>query len=191
MSVNSKMTAVADRIRTLLGLSGAMGLDAMANNLGTAQNEVNSQENLLDQALTAIAGKASGGSGNSGAFSASEEFIWTAPSEITANTGQVTIPHSLGVKPDGYHIMALETETGTSAAPIANNIIYDWQHMIYVGVYPFIFTLAMGANESSPSAIMGLDVDGSCCTSSNIAFLFSSTCRIPAGKQYRVLVYKR
>ena len=50
MSVNSKMTAIADKIRTLLGISGTMGLDAMANNLGTVQTNISS-------AFTAIGNK--------------------------------------------------------------------------------------------------------------------------------------
>lgn len=33
MSVNSKMTAIADAIRNLIDISGTMGLDAMANNI--------------------------------------------------------------------------------------------------------------------------------------------------------------
>lgn len=41
MSINTKMTAIADRIRALLGLSGTMGLDAMATNLATEQTNVN------------------------------------------------------------------------------------------------------------------------------------------------------
>ena len=41
MSVNSKMTAIADLIRSLLGLSGTLGLDAMATNLGTEQTNIN------------------------------------------------------------------------------------------------------------------------------------------------------
>lgn len=40
MSVNSKMTAIADKIRSLLGLSGTMGLDAMATNLGIEQTNI-------------------------------------------------------------------------------------------------------------------------------------------------------
>lgn len=40
MSVNSKMTAIADKIRSLLGITGTMGLDAMATNLGTEQTNV-------------------------------------------------------------------------------------------------------------------------------------------------------
>ena len=54
MSVNSKMTAIADKIRTLLGISGAMGLDAMSDNLGTAVNECDTQADLISQLKGAI-----------------------------------------------------------------------------------------------------------------------------------------
>lgn len=50
MSVNSKMTAMANSIRALLGLTGTMGLDAMATHIGTEKTNV-------DNALTAIADK--------------------------------------------------------------------------------------------------------------------------------------
>lgn len=40
MSVDSKMTAIADKIRGLLGLTGEMGLDAMATNLTTEQANI-------------------------------------------------------------------------------------------------------------------------------------------------------
>lgn len=40
MSVNSKMTAIADKIRALLGTSSDLSLDAMATNLGTVQTNV-------------------------------------------------------------------------------------------------------------------------------------------------------
>lgn len=50
MSVNSKMTAIADQIRALLGLTGTMGLDEMATHLGTEQSNVTA-------ALAAIADK--------------------------------------------------------------------------------------------------------------------------------------
>ena len=49
MSVNSKMTAIADKIRALLGITGAMGMDAMATNLGNAVTEVDSQAALIQQ----------------------------------------------------------------------------------------------------------------------------------------------
>ena len=40
MTVNSKMTAIADKIRSLLGITGKMGLDAMATNLEMEQTNV-------------------------------------------------------------------------------------------------------------------------------------------------------
>ena len=54
MSVNSKMTAIADKIRTLLGISGTMGLDAMSDNLGTAVDECDTQADLISQLKGAI-----------------------------------------------------------------------------------------------------------------------------------------
>lgn len=48
--VNEKMTAIADKIRSLLGITGKMGLDAMATNLGTEQTDV-------ENAFTAIGNK--------------------------------------------------------------------------------------------------------------------------------------
>ena len=40
MSVNSKMTAIADKIRTLRGISGPMGLDTMATHIGNEQTAI-------------------------------------------------------------------------------------------------------------------------------------------------------
>jgi hypothetical protein len=188
------MTAIADKIRTLLGLSGTMGLDAMANNLGTAQDEVNSQENLLDQALTAIAGKAAGGSGgNSGAFSASEEFIWTAPSDITKASGEIVIQHSLGVIPDGYHLMALEAEWGTETEHIINNIVFD-RSMLYAGYYSLGFAFGIGDVLGHTSTDFFIDAANEMSALNNIIFpatTMETNNKIPKGKQYRVLVYKR
>lgn len=61
MSVKAKMTAIADEIRELSGTSGAMGLDAMATNLGDANTEVSGQADLIAQIASALDGKASGG----------------------------------------------------------------------------------------------------------------------------------
>ena len=40
MSVQTKMTAIADKIRALLGITGAMGLDEMATNLAAEQSNL-------------------------------------------------------------------------------------------------------------------------------------------------------
>lgn len=61
MSVHTKMTAIADEIRTLSGVTERIGLDAMATNLNAANVEVVSQTVLLEQALAAIEGKMAGG----------------------------------------------------------------------------------------------------------------------------------
>lgn len=68
MSVNSKMTAIADEIRTLTGVTGTMGLDDMATHVGEANSEVSSQTDLIAQISAALEGKAGGGSsgGSSG-----------------------------------------------------------------------------------------------------------------------------
>lgn len=60
MSLKTKMTAIADKIRTLLGITDAMGLDAMANNIQTAQNEVEDQASLIAQLQNVLAIKSAG-----------------------------------------------------------------------------------------------------------------------------------
>lgn len=65
MSVNSKMTAIADEIRELSGTEDAMGLDAMVEHIGSANTEVSSQADLLAQIQSALQGKAGGSSGGS------------------------------------------------------------------------------------------------------------------------------
>jgi hypothetical protein len=63
MSVKTKMTAIADKLRALLNITDKMGLDAMANNIGKAQNEVDKQAELIEQIRSALAGKVAGGTG--------------------------------------------------------------------------------------------------------------------------------
>lgn len=61
MSVNSKMTAIADEIRELSGTTGTIGLDAMATKLDDVNDEVASQAELIEQIVSALDGKAGGG----------------------------------------------------------------------------------------------------------------------------------
>ena len=61
MSVNSKMTAIADPIRSLTGQTGKMGLDSMASNLDEVVDECDTQADLIQQIKTALVDKAAGG----------------------------------------------------------------------------------------------------------------------------------
>lgn len=61
MSINSKMTAIADEVRELSGTSGAIGLDAMAAYVNEANDEVTYQASLIAQIANALDGKAAGG----------------------------------------------------------------------------------------------------------------------------------
>ena len=57
MSVNTKMTAIADEIRTLTNTDEPMGLDDMATNLDTTNTAVNTQEGLIAQIQLSLTGK--------------------------------------------------------------------------------------------------------------------------------------
>ena len=58
MSVSNKMTAIANKIRALLGISSVMGLDDMASNLTTTQDNVDVQADLISQIASVLESKA-------------------------------------------------------------------------------------------------------------------------------------
>lgn len=61
MSVNSKMTAIANEVRELSGVAGKLGLDAMAFSLSDSNDVVADQAALISAIKVALEGKASGG----------------------------------------------------------------------------------------------------------------------------------
>ena len=60
MSVNTKMTALADEVRELSGAAGLLGIDAMTSNLGEVNDEISSQANILEQIQIALEDKIAG-----------------------------------------------------------------------------------------------------------------------------------
>lgn len=106
MSVNSKMTAINDEIRSLVGVTGLMGLDAMATNLGTANDEVTVQSDLITQIAAAMGGKSQGAGGASGGTSGGlpSGVSALACGTVTPNVdaSSVDITHGLGKAPNFY-----------------------------------------------------------------------------------------
>ena len=60
MSVNEKMTSIADKTRELLGVDGKMGLDAVSDNLGRAVDESDTQAGIIRQIKTVLEDRATG-----------------------------------------------------------------------------------------------------------------------------------
>lgn len=61
MSVNEKMTALADEVRELSGTNNTIGIDDMKTYIEEANAEIASQVSLLSQAIDALNGKMIGG----------------------------------------------------------------------------------------------------------------------------------
>lgn len=61
MSVNSKMTAIADEVRELSGSTEKLGLDAMATSLSDSNNTVTNQALIISNIKSTLRNKASGG----------------------------------------------------------------------------------------------------------------------------------
>lgn len=63
MSVNTKMTALADEIRELSGTTMKKSIDTMTSDVNAANTEVSSQADLIAQISTALEGKAGSSGG--------------------------------------------------------------------------------------------------------------------------------
>ena len=101
MSVNSKMTAIADEIRELSGTAEIMGLDAMADNLNEANIDVGTEADLIVQIAEALDGKASGGNGSGGN---TQTTIITLSIDAPAAEGVESIYY---VSPSGLEVIYL------------------------------------------------------------------------------------
>lgn len=81
MSVNSKMTALADEVRTLSGTTTSMGIDAMTNAIHTEntnfESNLTEQNDLISQITTLVSTKANpqGGTDTSDATAAAGDIL--------------------------------------------------------------------------------------------------------------------
>ena len=60
-TVNEKMTALADGVRELSGTTEPIGIDGMTEQISEANNEVESQADLIAQITSVLQGKVAGG----------------------------------------------------------------------------------------------------------------------------------
>lgn len=113
MSVNSKMTAIADPIRSLMGLNSQMSLDAMAKNLVEASTSVNSQAELIQQISSALEGKAASDGGVSIPDFRTATMWESGKITIAEESYKFEIPHNLGSAPQVAIVFRESPETFT------------------------------------------------------------------------------
>lgn len=89
MSVFSILTSIADKIRSLLGIRGKLGLDAMDANLQTANTEVATQEDLMNQIIVALEGKSASGGTAKEEQEKSVDIIENGTTEVLPDDGKV------------------------------------------------------------------------------------------------------
>lgn len=128
MSVNSKMTSIADETRSLLGISGKLGLDAMSTNLETANTEVATQEGLMEEILTTLAGKMVGGGSGGSLKKATGTF--TLAEGVSHYYIDIT---DLGWIPDLVFVNLDETDLNYDSNPTKAWVIIDFPEVVEGG----------------------------------------------------------
>lgn len=108
MSVNEKMTAIANEVRTLSGVSDKLGLDEMASHTKDANTEVDTQKDLIQQIAEALQGKA--------ALGEAKPII--APLEVTEN-GTYNAPDGV----DGYSPVVVDVPVGGLDTELEDSLV--------------------------------------------------------------------
>ena len=158
MSVNSKMTAIADPVRTLMGSSGKIGLDAMANHLGNAVAEVDNQNGIIQELKAAIAENVSK---TSNEVSEQIELIQQIKGAINENVGKTTaevetqtdliqqIKTALeGKAGGGGTVLPTLTNPGTAEDLAEGKELIDAEGKVVTGVMPKALTIKSGTTTS-------------------------------------------
>ena len=176
MSVKSKMTAIADKIRALLGITRTMGLDAMADNIQIVQNEVDAQGAIITHISELASTKAQGivptgwlGITENGMYNVTEyanidvyipPYLPNAINAITSGTftfetdhtsenGNFSIEHGLGRIPNFFFVFA-DSTTIDNPWPV-NSLISLYGVRTQVGSDNTVFSLIICANSIFPA----------------------------------------
>ena len=111
--VNTKMTAIADKIRSILGFTGKMGLDAMASNLETEQSNIAAAFTSIESKGGAVPeSKVSGNLASAIASIPDGATVQITTGDFTTNNnGSATV--NCGFAPDVVFITKNETSEGS------------------------------------------------------------------------------
>ena len=124
MSVNSKMTALADEVRTLAGTTAKLGIDAMTTNVQSANSEVENQTTLLAQAIAALEGKTAGGGSAAPVLQNKTVTPATSSQTVTPDNGYDGLARvTVNAIPSNYEDVAEETETYTDSLGELESVI--------------------------------------------------------------------
>ena len=118
MSVNSKMTAICDEVRTLSGATGKLGLVKIAARTHEANTEVSEQAEMIQQLKSILQGKAEGGTPTP-TQEKTVEITTNGPHEVTPDEGYALSKVTANVNvpiPDGY-ITPIGTKEITENGP--------------------------------------------------------------------------
>ena len=140
MSINSKMTALAEEVRQLSGTTTPKGIDTMISDIDVANIEIQNQEDLIYLIASALEGKAGGGGSS----------VDTCTVTITSDKGSIP----------GYMFTVFENESfgsksgfsigaaGISTPVVVNNVVCNSGVFLYspYSIPGFTFTNCDKAN---------------------------------------------
>ena len=162
--VNEKMTAIADKIRALLGLSGTMGLDAMATNLETEHTNIaNAFAAVGNKGGTVPASKVSSNLADAINSISSGVTVQVKTGTVTGVSGSAKTVN-LGFKPDAVFFTATvpgyNTKVHAGVAFTAGNVT-SMDTYICGSSSSYLFSTLTVAQTSSGFTVKGVRINTS------------------------------
>lgn len=137
MSVFSILTSIADKIRSLLGISDKLGLVAMSTNLETANTEVLTQEELMNQIIVALEGKSVSGGTAKEEQEKSVDIIENGTTEVLPDDGKVLSKVTVNVDVQSGGDGGIDIDT-IIVGSYPNAIVSDVEEIRMYGFYQWI-----------------------------------------------------